>query len=460
MSCSKPSKMHMDTPQDPYLRHFNDLTTFLGEPYYRTTQVFSIGSDNANIDSRYFAMHIWETKNKKGVMAVCAASVWEIHEGGNPHFLEFPWTDVVRYGNGMYFHDLTGSQNAKDLLLMPKTHLVHGFTTNDPATFDSFSRGVEHKRCVEHAVMCVAKSKLHMAWVLKTPSEDLLKLALTSRFVQPHTLNAIVDGLGNDKRFDKNLPAGYDKFSDEEKATYKATALQAARERVLAVGAENFKKKYLAWIELNFSLDPIATSPEVFKVEVGRALLMSPEELVEWNRKAGLLFLLATSKYLSEEPVNLHIALCCKDATILEITPDDARYGVIPPNKESLDFVKTPLGKAWFVGLSETHGEPQYKFLAEFDGHGQAALLMLTTKMDEYRYGILGLTKRICLDFFTKPNFLADDLLQEVSGSLAEAGLTPQWKLHGVDVFENPSTVDSFALLGHVGRSVCGKPDA
>jgi len=471
MSCSKPAtNLRMHSPREPPLKHLETMRSYLGEPYVRTTQAFSLTPTEDKRNTRYFTMHYWETKHKKGDVRVCAASVFEAVEldtdpcvlAGMPH---------VQLDDGQEYRELTGTQLGSTLLAWTKKrHLVHGFTTNDIAAFDSFSRGQDYQRCVEHSVMCVAKTKIHTAWVQESDPDELVAIALTSKFVQPHTLRAIVDGQGNDSRFDKGLPPAWDTLSKEEQALHKSGALEAVRMRIEAMDSMEFKDRYLAWLRLNLTLDPVATSPEVFKVEVGRALLMSRHEVRQWDQLGGLLFLLATSKHLTKEPVNLRIALCCKDATILEVTPDDARYGVKPPDGQRLDIVKTPQGKAWLLGLDKTHGEPQRHFVnlldtylqemrkfgeggstAEFEATKLAAVDLLTRSMDAYKHGILGLTKAICLRHFVQPGWFHERLNERISEELSELGLTPRWNMHGVDVFEDPKTIDAFAMLARVG---------
>lgn len=463
MSCSKPEvAFNVVIPRQPPVKHLEDLQTYLGHPYYRLTQVFSIQDlEEKESKVRFYAMYFWDTKHKKGDIRACAASVWEILCDSKGLNIDYSPMTVV---GKKLFRDHTQSTIAKQLLeCKDKVHLVHGFTSNDPAGFSSFSRGYHFSRCVEHAVMCVAKTKLHRAHVVMHSAGELVNLALTSKFVQPHTLNAIVEGLENDARFDKNLPAGYGSLSEEEKRLWKESTLSVVRHRIRTMDPEDFKGKYLEWLDRNLTLDPIKTEQEVFKVEIGRGLLMSEEELADWNQQSGLLFLMASSKYLSEEPFNLRVALSCKDATILEIRPDDERYGVKPPNNNSLDFVKTAEGKIWFVGLDKTHGEPQREFLgkwrvcsraASFDpDHIQHNLAYLTTSLSEYKHGVLGLIKRIVLNQFTEPILNYPALNELMSKNLRAKGLYPPWRVHNkVCVTLDEEGLDSFATLGHVGR--------
>lgn len=463
MSCSKHEQTYrLSIPREPPATILESLTTYLNHPYYRNTELFSIQDEEGKIT--FYAMRIWDTMHKKGDVRACAASVWEINcDPSNFNVEHSPaticGTKIVRNHNLSSF--------ARELLACKdKRHLVHGFTSNDPAGFSSFSRGYHYQRCAEYYVMCISKTLMHRKYVLEHSAEKLVNLALTSKFVQPHTLHAILEGLGNDRRFEKNLPPGYKDFSEKEKAQWRESALIEPRNRIREMEPEAFKTKYLESIELNLALDPINTSPEIFKVDVGHGLLMHKEELVVWNSHTGLLFLNATAKVLYHEPYNLRIALSCMDATILEITPDDARYGVKPPNKQRLDFVRTAEGKLWFVGLDKTHGEPQRQFLSELDYMFREALewatlekttvmTKLTKALDEYQFGILGLVKRIYLHRITHPEWFPKEFSQFMHDKLEKLGIPRGlFESGSVQLCATPRAMDSFTLLGHVGQSV------
>lgn len=462
---SSSSSKHEETyrltiPREPPAPVLETLTTYLDKPYYLYDDLFSI-QDGDKIS--FYAMRTWETEHKKGDIRACAASVWEIDCDPSKfnvehlHFTVVDGTKLVRNHNlNSFAQEL---RECKD-----RRHLVHGFTSNDPACFSSFSRGYHYRNCVEYYVMCMAKTQIHRKYVVEHSAEQLVELALTSKFVQPHTLKAIVERLGNDARFEKDYPPGYEDFSDEEKKGWKKDALEFVRSFIRTMTPDEFKAKYLAWLDLNLILDPIHTEQEIFKVEVGRGLLMHKDELEIWDTYAGLLFLHATFKVLFHEPYNLRIALSCADATILEIIPDDARYGVKPPNGKRLDFVKTPEGKAWFVGLDKSHGEPQRQFVRELDSmftetlEGAALekttlLDKLTKGLDEYQYGIQGLVKKIYLCHITNPGWFPKEFNHFLYNKLIELGISTDLLDCGpVHFCRVPGGMDSFTLLGHVGQ--------
>jgi hypothetical protein len=457
-------------PREPTLEQLQIMTSNTNQPFLRSSSLFSISNVvSAETDEKqvgFYAMHSWKTMDEDGVWKTCAASVWEIScEEGEFKVDCFKPTIV----GDKEIRDHTCSPFAEDLLKQPRWHLVHGFSRDDPGALARFTRTHDEQVCTEHYVACIAKTLMHMNVVKDRRPEEIKALALTSLFAQPHTLNAILLGYGNDKRFDKNLPGHYEELSDMEKADYMRFQMGLVREKIRFAKADELKSNYMAWLEHNLRLDPSKTPPEFYKDE---ALLMDEEEEKTWDLHAGLVQLVVTSKLLCKEPINLRVAVSCRDATMVEIAPSNDRFGIKPPDDNTFDFVDTPEGKVWFVGLEETLGIPQRMFISKLDTvltdayyskndddkRRQAekeAFNLLTVSLDQYAHGITGLVKSIWIKHLTEPGWITDGLKTLITDKLAEIGIGPRWYIRdNVNAFEDKDSEDSYVILGNVGQGL------
>lgn len=405
-------------PREPSLAALEGLMG-MNAPYYRSTQLLAIkrGSD----PTRFFVLRSWDTKHPFGGNRTCAASVWEC-DAGEIDIAHAPEAVVETGGAGprVVVTDLTLSSCARQLLDAPyKRHIVHGYTGNDPATFCSISFGHHYLTHSTHvAVHGDARLAFHRRRaILRSPAEHI---AVALECPDGQLLNIIIDGkVGN--------PAD-------------------AHDRVRRMDPLLFKCRYLTWLERK---DEPAAPPS-------GAYLMSADERAEWTRNLPLLHLAAASKYLAAEPYNLRVALSCQDAALIQID----EHGVPPPapaGSARLEWIKTPAGQLWFVGLARSHGEPQQKILAELgallaEARYDAAMIFLTTALAENKPEHFGLVKRIVLRMFTDPKWSAPDFSALINRRLADLGL--DWRINPrrVVTVAARDAPDSFAVLGHVGK--------
>lgn len=391
----------------------NFQNTYLGNPYHRHQKFFAV-----NTDDIYMLLY-WTSKNKSGEERVCTATLWSVTTTWQDLLIEATpeLKEEMHKQAGIHHHEMANDElitiiENPGLVRMLKEanmdQIIHAFTTNDVAAFDSFTftnttgtSKTAKSRCVEHAVMCIAKSRINWEQVVKSEAVDLHVTALTTTFAQPHILRAIVDGKSDDSRLEDDTPKH---LSTEDKREWKFRHLKAVRDEIKALEPEAFKHRYLKWLDLNFKVDPMST-PSTFK-KIGRSLLFDQRGVKTWDKMAGLLFLLATSQVMKES-FNSHIALAIDPkALIAEITPDDAKYGIVPPDGKNLGIVQTPEGMHWFVGLLKTHLPPQDDFISELSqilltfkiDSDKKAFTMLTDGLAEYKHGLLGLVKRIYLN--------------------------------------------------------------
>lgn len=432
-------------------QHQLETLTHRGSPYYKFEEFFAYGPD-------IYALLYWKTHNRKQELHVCTATLWRANCTWNEMLEEVPDDVRTEISNGI------GIEHAsEDKMMVEIRHakvieyligkgldqIVHGFTTNDVMAFSSFTftqrtGNNNSPRCVEHSVMCMAKTRLNMVHAERIPSAALKNIAMTSSFVQPHALLAIVNGAGNDTRFDKNIPPH---LGESDKREYKLRQLAAAREEIKGMDADLFKNRYLAWLELNYTLDP-TDDPAIFQ-EVGRCLLMDKDNLEAWDELAGLLFLLATSKLLAA-CFHTHMALATDPRTfIAEVTPHDAKYGIKPPDGKRLDYVATPEGRLWFLGLLSSHAPHQNAFVERLDcalklgttAGNDEAFQLLTDGLRRFQHGMLGLVKRIYLNIIHDRINFAPAVQTRVNNRLME--------YQGLDDAESSKKLDwSFVYPG------------
>ena len=479
MSCSKmqfkTTSFRMHSPTLPPPAMFKYMKTQYGYKYDVEELYFSIKT--LNDDLEYYIMLVFRTNDKDNEKRVAAISLWKIvdeHTPTDPRAFD----EIHVLDNKTEIRDIKCKGTQAHMFELERDNTGVGFTTNDPFAMDSFTRLQYKPRCTEYSVMCIAKTLHNEPFIAELSSGELLHVALTSPHVSADTLWDIVEDLPNDKRFQERAPKD---LSREELKRFKVNALASAREAAKQLGAEEFKARYQRWEERNLQIDP-TSKPSIFKDKVGRGLLMCQPAARSWDKKAGLLFFLATSKNLSESPVNLALALTAHNAFIAEVTPKDARYGVKPPTLEGktegerLDWcAETPAGKAWFVALTKTHGAKQEEFIGRFKGlmdkahatkrkdfderqtYFDEALRMLTDEIDKYEYGILGLTKALVLRVFTGQIKLHAGfeyhVMQYLRGFGIDWGFQYFHKVH-VTLHTDGSDQDPFMLLQSVSSGL------
>ena len=462
-------RVRLVKPDPTSLAIFKDdnFKSHLNHPYLQERQVFLFRRSKEHVWEAY-VYFTFSTVNKKGVLRAATTSLWclrliaRVKQGIEKE------DEVHHLPSGAMIRIVRCPRNIKNLLKHPKKQIAHLFTTNDLASCSSFTFGQRSKTFIEYSVMGLAKSRFNKHCTLKNSAEDLYNLALTSPRACPYMLNAVLSGAGNDTRFDYGIPDG---LSKEELRMHKEEALQGVRARLRASSTpEQFKKAYLAWLELNESL-PRDIEPAIVKCKVGDKLFMAAEDLTVWDRMAPLLFVLATSKHMQDNPENLMVMATCIDTFIAEITPDDARYGIKPPDGHDLDWTKTAPGLEWVVSLVETHAAAQHAHVAYIaeqtrysrestvptmrEAHDLIVFGMLTDGINHYRYqGILGLIKNIALHTFVGSQFgginLTDGVHDLIRNFLVGNGVSDFW-LHSCKIEGDEAGDDPFDVIDSIG---------
>jgi hypothetical protein len=471
MSCSK---FDMPTPpvrvKNPLAAHkmIVGMKTHLEHGYTYRLEAFSIKETDDH--TTFYLMQIFDTTNKKGDSRTASVSLWKVLNGFEC-IESFMVADTEHMmDNGRRIREIKCPVAQETMLAMPRCKVAALFTTNDVECMDSFtySRPPSTPRCIEHSVMCMAKTRFALAHVKEMPADKLFELYLTSRFMDADTIQDIIKGLGNDDRFKSRAPKD---LSEQELKAYKTESLKVVREHMKAnVKPEDFKPMVVEWLEHNLVISR-TLDPAVYKDAIGRKVPMTAETAKEWDRLSGLLFLMATSKHYRESRCDLQLAMSSafNGTWIAEITPKDQRWGVSPPDGQDLKWVcSTPAGRMWLLHKLVESGSSQEMFvdalkeiLAKKELPPKAkldmAMGMLTDGLNQYEHGILGLTKSIFLRTLTGELQLPVTLKRRMENEVNKYGI--DWWLCNVDVEhvkkeDDRTTMDPFRLL----ESVAAKP--
>lgn len=466
------SKFDMQTPtvrvKNPLAVHkmVAGMKTHLEHGYERHQHVFSVKETDDR--TTFYILQIFDTKNKKDEMKTASGFLWKVLTGLQCVESFMIPDEVHEMEGGRILRNIACPVVIEELVAMPKCLVAAPFTTNDVACMDSFtySRPPSAPRCIEHSVMCMAKTRFALAHVMKMPADKLFELYLTSRFMDADTIQDIIKGLGNDDRFKSRAPKG---LSEQELKAYKTESLKVVREHMKAnVKPEDFKPMVVDWLEQNLVISR-TLDPAVYKDAIGRKVPMTKETAEEWDRLSGLLFLMATSKHYRESRCDLQLAMAAAfDGTwIAEVTPKDQRWGVSPPDGKDLGWAcKEPAGKMWLLDSVRTHGAAQEKMVESFKTifatedvdektRIDVAFTLLTDGLNHYQHGILGLVKSIFLRTLTTELVFPAALVRRFETELEKYGI--HWCMFTVPIIhhgpgdEDGKTVEPFALLESVG---------
>jgi hypothetical protein len=468
MSCSKfdtpTPAIKMSYPDRPDARKIKNLKTHFGHHYERREDFFSrIEGDKTS----YYIQQVLVTPNKNDIPKTTGIFLWLVLPGD--HVIEVSTLgEVVKVSDGSFIQDIVCKKARATMLGLPKACVAYPFTTNDPACLDSFTftQGEKEPRCCEYYVMGLAKTAVGRAICSHYTPEAMFNLALTTKYINSDTLLDMIEQLDNDHRFVKRAPEG---LTEAERKEHEKAELKRVRDEMKAsMTPQHFVRLYTEWLELNATLPPL-TKPAIIKDEVGRKIL-KPDPTV-WDSVAGLFFLLATTKILKRSPENLSVALVASSAFIAEVTPKDARWGVMPPEKNDLDWVaNTAEGKFWLLQTTQTHGAAQDAFIAELknlyrqsttaagkserDTYDCAYFKLLTDGLNEYKFGILGLVKAIVLKCFIGELKVSAGVQVMMKNCVNSFGL--DWHFHMtsaslVDPESGDTDVDPFSWIGFIG---------
>ena len=446
MSCSKPeTTVRKPTPPTRMYKPPRDsvtkMLTPLGYPYI--TEDFYFMIEEAD-EKKLYAFLNFKALNKKDEMKTTMISVWEILcnvvEDMSPMRTK---QDEKLLIDETVVHLIRCRTTIDWILKQDKAQIGMPFTSNDPGMMSSFRPGFRNGQCNEQLVMCLGKTAFSEACCAKNPMIPY-NVAMTSPRCSPDMLDAVLERKGNDTRFiEKAVPLS---LNNEERKDLKKERLAGIRLKIEAMGAERFCELYLAWLQRNKTLEK-DTDPVVFKDKIGGNILMDHEMVETWGRLAPLLFIFATSKTWLENPANFAVAVTCDRQTcIAEVTPKDERYGVKPPDGKDLSWCAETLeGAHWLVKMLEKHGQEQEAFIARLQDvcetangcrignrelHAQMvaeALEMLTDGLNQYKFGILGLTKAIVLAIGRDEIVLPTDAHRRIKEFLTENGLGRWW---------------------------------
>jgi hypothetical protein len=453
----------MSYPKRPYPCKIKNLKTHFGHHYERREDFFS-RTEGDKIS--YYIQQVLITPNKKGIPTTAGIFLWLVLPGDRVIEVSTPG-EVVKVSDGSFIQNIVCKKAQATMLELPKACIAYPFTTNDPACLDSFTftQGEKEPQCCEYWVMGVFKTAASKAMCLHYTPEFMFDLALTTKYIDSDTLLDIVEQLDNEHRFVKRAPEG---LTDAERKEHEKAELKRVRDEMKALMTpEHFINLYKKWLGLNFTLPPM-TTPSIIKDQVGRKTLILPEV---WDDVSGLAFLLATSKILKRSPENLSVALVASSAFIAEVTPKDARWGVMPPEKNDLDWVaNTAEGKLWLLQTTQTHGAAQDAFIEklktlyrqsidatdenEKDTYDRAYFKLLTDGLNEYKFGILGLVKAIVLKCFIGELKMSAGVQIMINCCVESFGL--DWHFHmasasPVDPESDETDVDPFSWIRCIG---------
>jgi hypothetical protein len=454
----------MSYPDRPDARKIKNLKTHFGHHYERREDFFSrIEGDKTS----YYIQQVLVTPNKNDIPKTTGIFLWLVLPGD--HVIEVSTLgEVVKVSDGSFIQDIVCKKARATMLGLPKACVAYPFTTNDPACLDSFTftQGEKEPRCCEYYVMGLAKTAVGRAICSHYTPEAMFNLALTTKYINSDTLLDMIEQLDNDHRFVKRAPEG---LTEAERKEHEKAELKRVRDDMKArISPEHFVGLYFEWLDLNDKISPLR-EPAIFKDKIGRKILL-PDPAV-WDNVAGLLFLLATTKILKRSPENLSLALVACSAFIAEVTPKDARWGVMPPENNDLDWVaSTAEGKCWLIRTMETHGAAQDRFIAELqslytksisttekdeqDACDRDFFGMLTRGLSEYEFGILGLVKAIVLKCFIGELKIPCGVQVLIEKCVNSFGL--DWYFHmtsayPIDPESDVTDVDPFAWIGSTG---------
>lgn len=323
----------------------------------------------------------------------------------------------LRVSSAMVFKILyDGSDEITDM--SPRKLVANLFTTND-FTDDSFSRSFgqssdafdEHGnlrkssgRTVEQGAICEDKTRVNTHFIRAEEPKKIFETIVKSKFADADRLLEI---LGH--RAGSAYPDADPAFSKEELKQYKAEKLAYAKRQMVPVPWPVLKDRILADNYKNLDLPP-NLSPKYYK-NIGRTLTFVGANGPVWDEFAGLIFLLRTLKGWNESPLNLQLALASVDAFHAEVTPHDAKYGIVPPNGWKLENLMHKDGYEWiFTHVLGLYVSPQEAFCARLklnlDSSAKAGDMETIKDFDQNAYfmltegfkklvGLLGVVKRI-----------------------------------------------------------------
>jgi hypothetical protein len=472
MSCSKmsydysitrPTKMNT-----PCRQPVTAMLSPFGHPYSLEQTVCMI--ETGDNDKEVYIVLDFQTPNKKGVNKTAMLSVWRILcsvEEDVPHLRSKP--DETTVVGESTLHIVKCKTTIDWILKQEKAHVAMPFTTNDPAKLDSFTPGSTTGEYNENNVMNLGKtlfSEEHCKIDPRYPYE----VAMSSPRVSPDMLNAVLERKGNDTRFLKSTPGDW-VLTAEEKKALKQKLLAEARTKIEALGHEKFCALYLAWLQLNKSM-PKDTPPAVYKDDIGGNVLMTPEMVETWNRLSPLLFLYTESKNMLENPTNCAVfATCDRQTWIAEVTPKDKRWGVAPKDSHDLGWcASSPEGLVHLIEMIKTHAEEQEGFLStleevcaianeskiEYPELHQAkveeAFKMLTDGLNDFKFGILGLTKAILIMLSRDELVFPVRLHNKIDVFLRANGVGGWWP-HELGLEYDDDETDPFTVMRSVGAA-------
>ena len=351
------------------------------------------------------------------------------------------------------------------------------FTTNDFTLDDSFSRSfgkMSHAfdvrgnlrtscgRTIEQGAICEDKTRVNNVFIKAAKPEEIYNTMAGSRFTDPDRLLQI---LGHRAL---SYPEPSPEFTKSDLKQYKKDKLDFARSQMITVPYPVLKDRILADNYRNLDLPP-SWNPKRYK-EAGRTLTFVGANGDVWDTFAGLIFLLRTLEAWKKSPLNAQLALATVDAFYAEVTPHDAKYGVVPPKtdtgvEQKLDNLINPKGLHWiFNTLLAQYMTPQEEFCTrlKFQLDNSAATENPETKreFDENAYfmltegfrgyvGLLGTIKRVARMLVIKDMTITPGLQAMIDESLAPYDINTTFYLPQVVL--DPTMEDTFLTLQRIG---------
>jgi len=438
------------------------------DSYLRSTEHYSLRKvGTGGEEAKYYIMQSYDTY-KDGVMKTATVFLWSVNEENVESFTK---KDIIHpLPDGRQLCKIKCPIAMEQLIECPhKELIVSAFTTNDIARLSSFGSGSNSEYIEFHFVKAKCKFVIHHT--RRFTPEERHNFAMTNSRLTSDTLADILDDVPNNKRFISRIPEG---LSKEEAKQYEQSARAAMIERIKALSPDAYCALEDRWLQKSLDLKTSEVSPRVMKEKLGAQAPMMGHVVDEWNSTAPLIFLLVTTHFYYKNPDELHLANPAgQTAWIAEITPKDQRYGVSPPDKEDLTWVsKTFEGIEWLIDATKKHRETQEAFVGQLklltncpDNEARdksaAAFFLLSSGINMYKHGILGLVKFIALQYFRGEIIISNTLATMIHDHVMEFGL--DWRLHRATVVRCEGKVseeyDPFWLYQSIGlRGASSEP--
>jgi hypothetical protein len=400
-----------------------------------------------------FDIMFFDTENREGEVRTCLVLFWLIEAQEKEVITEAHKRRLV---NTLYTtNDFFGS------------NFDVGFGENTDAFDEKGELRKSSGRTVEQGVFCedkIAVCNFHINYDGPGP---IMQILMTSKFTSGDML---MDILG-DKA--DPFPVQDPTLSKEELKQYKASKLEHARKQLSKLGEKHdIVKMVLEFNEKNLSLPP-NLDPKRYQ-EAGKNQPMGPECIADWTKAAPLCILLRFLSWLEKNPLNAQLLaiLASSESAQYEITPHDANYGVIPPNKNRLDWIKEEEGTTWaFLHLFPIYEENQTKFVKEFKflldnsklcwgdedkEHYDTSAFSLMTEGIMNSEARLGKIKRIAANIMLGNIHISPGFQKKVDEFLGPFGIDTEFR---IPKFELVSTVeDSYTTIQRIGTRVIVNP--